>query len=210
MFYARIGRESLSGVAWVTTTIVSLWRSNPEKPKRPARRQSQRCHPSRLVLLHEPRQPASGLIFDDRLMKITTLTLDRYDEALELMSRTPGVAVREADSKEAAQRYLARNPGLSFIAEADDRMIGCAMAGHDGRRGYIQHVVVEPSYRERGVAQQLVTRCLDALAACGISKTHLDVLATNEIAIGYWQRRGWIRRDDIVRFSFIRSKNPNA
>ncbi len=142
-------------------------------------------------------------------MKITELTIDRYDEVLALMKRTPGVSVREADSKEAAARYLARNPGLSFIAE-DRKVIGCALCGHDGRRGYLQHVIVEEAYRKRGIGHALVTRCLDRLEAAGIVKTHIDVFVTNDLANDYWTKRGWQRRDDIYRYSFTRFVNPNA
>lgn len=142
-------------------------------------------------------------------MKISELTLGRYDEVLDLMKRTPGISVREADSKEAVARYLARNPGLSFIAE-DERVIGCAMCGHDGRRGYLQHVIVEESHRGRGIAQALVSRCLDRLEEIGIVKTHLDVFATNDRANEYWKKRGWKLRDDIYRYSLVRSTNPNA
>jgi ribosomal protein S18 acetylase RimI-like enzyme len=84
------------------------------------------------------------------------------------------------------------------------------MAGHDGRRGYLQHVVVLPACRGRGVAQQLVARCLEQLERQGIRKVHLDVLRTNEKAIGYWTRRGWQRRDDLQRFSLVRNGQPNA
>lgn len=143
-------------------------------------------------------------------MTITELTIARYDEVLALMQRAPGVCLREADSREAMARYLARNPGFSFVAEDAGRIVGCAFCGHDGRRGYLQHVVVEPSYRGRGIAQELVRRCVDRLEAEGIVKTHLDVLADNAAARDFWQRRGWKRRDDIVRYSLIRSTNPNA
>lgn len=140
---------------------------------------------------------------------ISELTLDRYDEVLALMTRTPGVSVREADSKEAVARYLDRNPGLSFIAE-DGNVIGCAMCGHDGRRGYLQHVIVEESYRGRGIAQALVTRCLDRLEEIGIVKSHIDVFVSNDLANEYWRKRGWKLRDDIYRYSFVRSTNQNA
>lgn len=143
-------------------------------------------------------------------MQLLELTSDRYPEVLALMQRTPGVSVREADSPEATARYLTRNPGLSFIAEADGRVVGCALCGHDGRRGYLQHVIVEPEYRRRGIAQALVARCLDGLAQLGIAKTHLDVFVTNAEAQAYWPKRGWQRRDDIQRYSFVRSASPNA
>ena len=142
-------------------------------------------------------------------MRITELTLDRYDEVLALMERNPVVSIREADSKESVARCLDRNPGLSFIAE-DGNVIGCAMCGHDGRRGYLQHVIVEESHRERGIAQALVTRCLDRLEVLGIMKSHIDVFVTNDLANEYWKKRGWQLRDDIYRYSFVRSSNPNA
>ena len=57
-------------------------------------------------------------------MKISELTIDRYDEVVALMGRTPGISIREADSREATARYLARNPGFSFIAE-EEELVGC-------------------------------------------------------------------------------------
>lgn len=143
-------------------------------------------------------------------MKISELTIERYDEVLALMKRTPGVSVREADSKEAAARYLARNPGFSFVAEEGEKVVGCALCGHDGRRGYLQHVIVDEPHRGRGIAQTLVTRCLDRLEQAGIVKTHLDVFVSNDLANNYWKKHGWKRRDDIYRYSLVRSQNQNV
>ncbi len=144
------------------------------------------------------------------MIRIIEMTVEHYDGVLDLLRRTPGVAVRDADSREATRRYLERNPSLSFVAMEDGRIIGCAMCGHDGRRGYLQHVIVEPALRGRGIAHQMVTRCLEGLEAIGICKTHIDVFRTNGLANAYWTRRGWKRRDDIYRYSYNRSKNDNA
>jgi N-acetylglutamate synthase len=141
---------------------------------------------------------------------ITGFEIGHYNEVLALMKRTPGVAVREADSHDAIARYLERNPGLSFVAEVGGQIVGSAMCGHDGRRGYLQHVVVDLPYRGQGLAHELVTHCLDALEKIGIFKTHIDVFVTNTTANDYWIRRGWERRDDVFRYSFNRSQNKNA
>ncbi|MGC4075367.1 MAG: GNAT family N-acetyltransferase [Nibricoccus sp.] len=134
-------------------------------------------------------------------MNITEFTLDHYDEVIALWKLTPGICIRADDSREATARYLARNPGLSFVAISDGKVVGSALSGHDGRRGYLQHVAVAAAFRKRGIAQALVARCLSALAANGITKTHVAVLADNDSAIRYWTNRGWEKRDDIVRFS---------
>src|SRR5512147_1338607 len=128
-------------------------------------------------------------------MKIIEMSIQDYEAVLDLMKQTPGVTVRDADSRESTQRYLERNPGFSFIARDDqDNVIGCAMCGHDGRRGYLQHVMVRPEYRGRGIANTLISRCLDKLQSIGILKTHIDVFVANDTANQYWTRRCWKRR----------------
>ncbi len=142
-------------------------------------------------------------------MDIRPMTLADYDAVMALMRGVPGVAMRAADSPAAIGRYLERNPGLSLVAEDEGRVVGCVFCGHDGRRGYLHHVVVAPTRRGQGIGAALVARALDGLVALGIYKTHLDVFADNEPAIAFWQHSGWQRRDDIVRFSFNRSGDAN-
>jgi N-acetylglutamate synthase len=146
------------------------------------------------------------------MVSIREMTIDDYADVIHLMETTEGISVREADSYEATRSYLERNPGLSFIAEADEdnSIIGCVMCGHDGRRGYLQHLIVVPSKRKMGVASILVKKCIDSLAQLRIYKTHIDVLITNELAVKYWKKSGWKIRDDIIRFSFVNSENKNA
>ncbi len=138
------------------------------------------------------------------------MTIGHYDAVAELMRKTPGVTFRSADSRQATARYLERNPGLSFVALDGDIVIACAMGGHDGRRGYLQHVVVLPSYRNQGIASALVDCCLSKLETLGIFKTHIDVQVDNGLANAYWARRGWVKREDINRYSLNRSADPNA
>mgnify|MGYP001467873399 CR=1 FL=1 len=142
-------------------------------------------------------------------MNVRPMTMADYAAVMALMGNTPGIAVRAADAPEAIARYLERNPGLSLVAERDGALVGCVFCGHDGRRGYLHHVVVAAEYRGQGIGAGLVARALDGLAALGIYKTHLDVFADNAPAIAFWQRTGWQRRGDIVRFSFNRSDNPD-
>ena len=141
---------------------------------------------------------------------IRTMTLADYDSVIELMKQTPGISLRDADSRASTARYLERNPGLSFVCEVDRTLVGCIMSGHDGRRGYLQHLVVLPSYRRRGIANALVECCLTELEKIGILKSHIDVFKTNTLASAYWESRGWILRSDIHRYSFVRSGNANA
>lgn len=141
---------------------------------------------------------------------IRPMRIDDYDAVIALMQATPGVTVRDADSREMTQRYLARNPGLSFVAVAGGVVVGCLMAGHDGRRGYLQHLVVVSAFRRRGIAAALVEQCVSALAQEGIRKSHIDILKTNDSGKAFWERQGWVRRTDIDRYSYIRGGGDNT
>ncbi|AEC22128.1 N-acetyltransferase [Pusillimonas sp. T7-7] len=141
---------------------------------------------------------------------IRLMAMDDYDSVIQLMQATPGVSIREADSRESTQRYLARNPGLSFVAQEEGGLVGCVMCGHDGRRGYLQHLVVLPEHRRRGIANALVESCLAKLEQLGIVKSHIDVFHTNSQAQAYWESQGWERRTDIQKYSYVRSGSENA
>ena len=144
------------------------------------------------------------------MISIRPMTVDDYDAVIRLMKATPGVSFRDADSREATARYLERNPDLSFVAESDGRLVGCVMCGHDGRRGYLQHLVVVPGHRRQGIANLLVDSCLTQLEQLGIVKSHIDVYRTNELARAYWESQGWKLRTDTHRYSYIRNGNENA
>jgi len=144
------------------------------------------------------------------MVNIREMTIRDFDRVIALMQQTPGVTVREADSKEAVGQYLARNPGFSFVAEVAGELVGCIMSGHDGRRGYLQHLLVAPSHQKQGLATRLVSAALNKLEAEGILKSHIDVLATNSSAMEFWHKIGWMRRTDIVRYSYIRAGGENT
>jgi ribosomal protein S18 acetylase RimI-like enzyme len=132
-----------------------------------------------------------------------------YDAAVSLWSSAAGVRLRDADSRAGIEKYLLRNPGLSLVAEANGEVVGTIMAGHDGKRGYIQHLSVAAPYRRQGIASQLVRLCLDNLKREGILKSHLMVLIENEAAKRFWSKLGWQQRRDIDLYSFINGAGKN-
>jgi ribosomal protein S18 acetylase RimI-like enzyme len=98
-------------------------------------------------------------------------------------------------------RFLARNPGLSFVALDSGELVGAVLCGHDGRRGYVHHLAVAERCRRRGLGTRLLDRGLDALRDAGIGKCHEFVFHASPFAELFWQRRGWERRDDLLMYS---------
>lgn len=144
------------------------------------------------------------------MFTLRIMSIDDYDAVIDVLHTTAGISLRDTDSLEATSRYLERNPGLSFIAEIEQEIVGCVMCGHDGRRGYLQHLAVRPQARRQGIAQALVEKCLAELGQLGIYKCHIDVLKSNEAGAEYWRGQGWQLRTDIDRYSLVSNDSPNA
>jgi len=141
---------------------------------------------------------------------IREMTIADHGGVIDLMRIAPGITVREADSRDAVEVFLKRNPSLSFVAERTEQIVGCVMCGHDGRRGYLHHLVVSEAERGNGIGSSLVERCLQTRERIGIIKTHIHVFRENDHANAYWESKDWKRRDDIHVYSFNRSSNRNA
>jgi len=133
---------------------------------------------------------------------ITPMTMADYDEAMALWLVTEGMGLRPADERQHIARYLARNPGLSFVARDGDRLVGTVLCGHDGRRGYLQHLAVAKAYRRQGIGRALVTQVVEALRAIDINKCHLFVIKTNVQAVDFWKNIGWFVREDLFTMSY--------
>ena len=119
-----------------------------------------------------------------------------------LWRSVPGIQLRAEDEYEPFCRYLERNPGLSLLVEAEGGPIASLLAGHDGRRGYLHHLVVAPAWRGRGLASALLAEVLARLAEHGVRKFHVFVLGAAPEALAFWRARGeWLARDDIEVFS---------
>ncbi len=134
-------------------------------------------------------------------VRITELTPADYEEAYRIWAESEGVGLSAADSKEAITRYLARNPGMSFVARVDGKMVGAVLCGHDGRRGMLHHLAVDRAYHRQGIGRQLAERCIRALEAEGIDKCHIFVFSKNERALKFWKRLGWYERIELVLMS---------
>jgi N-acetylglutamate synthase len=129
---------------------------------------------------------------------IREMTLDDYDQVLTLWTGMEGIGLNESDSREAIERFLARNPGLSLVAEEDDSIIGAVLCGHDGRRGYLHHLAVSSLRRRQGLGMHLIRVCLDRLRVEGIGRCNIFLLAENTSGREFWKVAGYKARSDLL------------
>ena len=114
-----------------------------------------------------------------------------YDAVLHLWNRVEGLEIAEGDDREGIAQFLVRNPGLSRVAIDGAAIVGVALCGHDGRRGYVYHLAVDPAYQRCGLGRRLLDECLDGLRSAGVKRVIIMVADDNQRGAEFWKRRGW-------------------
>lgn len=143
---------------------------------------------------------------------IRAMTLNDYEKVYDLWMKIKGFAIRSIDdSKEGVERFLNRNPGISVVAEEEDRIVGAILCGHDGRRGCMYHVCVDPEYRLKGIGKSMVVFAMEALKKEKINKVSLIAFTKNDIGNAFWKEIGWTKREDLNYYDFtLNEENISA
>lgn len=131
-------------------------------------------------------------------MEIRKMTIQDYEKVYELWMSCKNMGFNDIDdSREGIARFLERNPNTSFVALENENLIGIILGGHDGRRGYIYHLSVNENYRKKRIGSELVKNCLEAFKQEKISKVALLVFKYNEVGNSFWEKQGFVLREDI-------------
>jgi ribosomal protein S18 acetylase RimI-like enzyme len=88
-------------------------------------------------------------------------------------------------------KKLAVGDGLLFVAIEGDLVVGTAMAGYDGHRGWLYSIAVLPACRRKGLGAALVAHAEQALGELGCVKINLQLMATNAATAAFYERLGY-------------------
>jgi ribosomal protein S18 acetylase RimI-like enzyme len=102
-----------------------------------------------------------------------------------------GYETAHNDPSLAIDKKLGAADGLLFVATEGSGVIGAAMAGYDGHRGWLYSVAVHPAARRKGVGAALVRHAEQALAQRGCMKINLQLLASNEATAAFYESLGY-------------------
>jgi len=124
-------------------------------------------------------------------IEIREFSINDYDAAIELWQRVEGLEIAEGDDREGVAQFLARNPGLSRVATDGSGIVGVALCGHDGRRGHVYHLAVDPAYQGRGLGKRLLDESLAALRRTGVKRVIIMVADDNLSGRQFWKGSGY-------------------
>jgi ribosomal protein S18 acetylase RimI-like enzyme len=132
-------------------------------------------------------------------MRIETLPGELIDDVVELW-RSAGVT-RPWNDPHADARLALEGPASTILAGfEEDRLVAAAMTGHDGHRGWVYYLAVEPTAQGRGHGAAMMGACEEWLRARDVPKLNLMVRTDNAATLGFYDAIGY-RRDEVVVLS---------
>lgn len=102
------------------------------------------------------------------------------------------------DSREGISAYLRRNPATCFVAKGQGTIVGAILSGHDGRKGFIHPAALQGERQRSGIETALVECAMKTLERDDNHNVALAVFAHNEKGNAFREKRGLIKRNDLV------------
>ncbi len=112
--------------------------------------------------------------------------------------------MNELDDIKHFKLFLEKNPDLSLLLEDRNKIIGTILASFDGRRGYLQKLVVDKKYRRRGIGNKLIDKAVKKLEKLGALYIPISCEAKN---LPFFEKSGF-KETDRVTVSKSRSTYP--
>ena len=113
-------------------------------------------------------------------------------EPVVALWRAAGLVVPWTDPYRDIERKLTVQPDLFLVAEDDGgAVVGAAMVGYDGHRGWVNYLAVDESRRGEGLGAAIMAEAERLLVERGCPKLNLQVRSTNPGVIDWYRSLGY-------------------
>ncbi|MFB6451402.1 GNAT family acetyltransferase [Bradyrhizobium tunisiense] len=104
-----------------------------------------------------------------------------------------------------------RDNSTVLIGREGGAIVATIMVGHDGHRGWVYYVAVDPDCQKRGYGRVIMAAAEDWLRAAGISKLQLLVRRENEAANAFYGSLGFELSTSVMFQKWLddRATTPN-
>lgn len=140
--------------------------------------------------------------------EIKTLSIDNYDEIIDIWLKA-GLPFKPKgrDSVELMAKEMALDVCCYFGMYVDNQIIGVAIANYDGRRGWVNRLALDPDYRGKNLASQLIEKCEQFLRSVGANVICALIEDINYPSISCFQKADYICENDFKYFAKRPSKD---
>ena len=131
------------------------------------------------------------------MLTIRSFTPDDEQEVIKLWKKVFPEAPAQNDPTKDIQIKLSVQSDLFLVALYDQMLVGTAMAGFDGHRGWIYYLAVDPDYRRKGIGTRLMKTVEEKLTNLGCPKLNLQIRADSHYVQAFYETIGYGVEDRI-------------
>ena len=112
-------------------------------------------------------------------------------ESIVSLWKTCGLTRPWNDPYKDIQFARAGETSMVLVGFFEERIVASVMAGHDGHRGVLYYLAVDPAFQKRGFGRAAVAAAEAWLRERGVWKINLMVRSDNEKAGSFYERLGY-------------------
>lgn len=135
-------------------------------------------------------------------LKIRKFKIEDYENLIELWKRA-GLPYKPEgrDRKDKIEKELERGIAIFLVAEIDGKITGSIIGTHDGRKGWINRLAVDPEYRRQGIAKKLIEEVEKKLYEEGIEIIACLIEEWNKGSMEFFKKLGYKEHRNIIYFT---------
>ena len=95
-----------------------------------------------------------------------------------------------------------------LVGRDDSGIVASVLVGHDGHRGWVYYVAVDPDCRHKGYGRVIMDAAEGWLCLRGIEKLQLMVRPDNSQVQAFYQSLGYLEQERIIYAKWLDGREP--
>jgi ribosomal protein S18 acetylase RimI-like enzyme len=129
-------------------------------------------------------------------MQIREFQMADYETVIDLW-RTAGIQLSRCDDQAGIMHKLERDSDLFLVGIENEALVAAVMGAYDGRRGWVYHLAIDPSYQACGFGSAMLTQLEERLRRKGCQKVNLLIESDNAHVQHFYERLNY-QHDDLI------------
>jgi ribosomal protein S18 acetylase RimI-like enzyme len=95
-----------------------------------------------------------------------------------------------------------------LVGRNDGAVVASVLVGHDGHRGWVYYVTVDPDHRYKAYGREIMTAAENWLRARGIQKLQLMVRGDNLQVLAFYEYLGYYDQERVTFAKWLDGRDP--
>jgi ribosomal protein S18 acetylase RimI-like enzyme len=139
-----------------------------------------------------------------------TVTAVEDDDIADVAALWQRCGLTRAWNDPAGDIALARKEANAtvLLGRSDGVLVASVLVGHDGHRGWVYYVSVDPDHRHKGYGRAIMTAAESWLRARGIQKLQLMVRGDNARVHAFYKSLGYYDQERVTFAKWLDGRDP--